>query len=270
MSGTKISSSNLVNTSSLLLSSFTGKNDKNQSKPSLTSSILGVTESDPSIAFDFSKISKTTSIMSRQKEYTSKFSINVLNAGHTLEVAREGLTQGQNIITSLTDLLKQAQEPTLSTAERETITEKIKTLSANYEKILSEATFENKQLLTENKTLSVTTSQTGTSQKIPLPDLRFSTLGILSLDASSPEAAKKSAAALAKASQSVEKSSAKLQKAHALIGDTADKLQKALRSILKFEEDNAATSTAKSVESDQLSQAQNSVNAIQAAQLLLL
>lgn len=270
MASTKIDSSNIVNTSSLLLNSLTNTKSDSNSTQSLTSSLLGSSSDDTSSQlFDVSKISKTASILALQKQSLSKLAVGVIDTANSVTAAQEGVAKGQTILKAIADLLKQAQDPTLTAEKRTEIKDKVKTQTDAYSKLITDTTYNEVKVLSENKITSVKINQSGRTQRIQMSNVSLQALGLGSLDATSAESAKKSSDAVSAALQNLTKVASRLQKSHEQLAGVADKYQKALQTIVKYGGSDEAADAAASTDTDKIQTAQNLISALQAEQLLL-
>ncbi|MBF0492540.1 MAG: hypothetical protein HQM15_07155 [Deltaproteobacteria bacterium] len=243
----------------------------------LSSSLLGSTDpnaTDNSLLFTpLLSISNTAQILSKRQNSISKTLTEVTDNASLVQTAQGGLSQVNNLLNSLKNLLTQAESSTLSSQERTTIDQNIKSTLENYTQLIDSTQYSGQQLFSNEKTIFVNTSDTDSENKaqIHLPNLSAQALGLDQLDASSPQKVLQSLNILNKAFFTSNSASLQLQNVSSQLSTASDSLQKALQSILQFQSitSSSASALAQSMQPSDLSQTQNTSSLANIAPSLL-
>lgn len=180
---------------------------------------------------------------SRQKSLTKR-AIGVLDAANLVQTAHEGLKKAKGLLSSLKELLSQAQSADLSAGQKQELDLKIKTLVEDYSKLLADTVYDKQKVLTQDRNFFVATG-TGNSEtglRLGLNNVSLEKLGVVAPDLNNDSSVRRVSDKVRQAISSVQKQVARAEAQYDRLGKAGDALAKVLQGLMKKNEmPNAGT-----------------------------
>ncbi len=178
-------------------------------------------------------ISKTAQLLASRGKSLTKLTIGVLEGALMANKAQGGLIQAGHFLDSLKDLLTQGQDASLSSDARQTLSDQVQKVLADYGQLVDTTQHAGRKVLSEDGVMVVPTNEAIHSGGIllKLVDISAQKMKLDHLDVSTPEAARKSLLTLNQALKTVDKAAAKLKASSDQLNQSATLLEKTLGKI---------------------------------------